>query len=197
MSHPKSVSLRQYVLPYYNYTRETRGWQFGMPPRDVDLANDEFSVLAVQDDGKFFRAGEFSLTRPEETDRGQCPRPHWLWIPVREEDQTRFARVVPPRDGQGSVPLSEFEATNRDRMYAPEGLQAAGHPQTAPDIPFSMDVGRSGDFEVSIGGIILADGHAKNGRLHWIQPAKPAYKLNLWTSHLSRLAWLQVLNPQF
>lgn len=187
------TSLRQYVLPYRNYSRDTEGWQFGMPPKQNDLSHDNLSVLSVHRDGGFFRAGSFSITPPQETRPNQNPLPHWLWIPVRQDGQTQFARVTRPREGPGSVPLSSLRQSDRERIYTAEGLQHVGLHHCPTDLPESFSFTLRGETEVSVGGVIFADAIAKGGNLLWIRPEKASYKLDLWTSHLIRLLELQVL----
>lgn len=175
----QKIFLRQYVLPYQNYTRDAHGWQFGMPDGKVQV---------VQKNGRKFQCSSFDTTRPDETKSGQPPRPQWYWVPVQIDGQTKFACVTSPVESKGSVPLSWLEEMDRCRIKTADGTGGV----LAPDVPFSIYApNHSETVELNAGQLILADVKIGGNRVQWIKPVEAAYKLGLWTSHLSRLAELK------
>lgn len=184
------ISLRQYVLPYWNYATGKSGWQFGMPANNQDVGED-ISVRVVQKNGRTCAVSSFEITRPHETEPGQPPRPSWFWVPVRCGGEKRFASVIPPREAPGSVPLSHLKHSNRERIFCKNEIEKTSRAFTKTDLSFSIPVNHKNRDELRAGNLILADVKIGGGMIQWIHPLKATYKLELWTSHLSRLAELQ------
>ena len=199
----EKISLRQYVLPYSNYATGKRGWQFGMPPASGHPGDEglgeELSVRVIQENGRVFSANSFSVTRPHQTGPDQPPRPDWFWVPVRCGGAVRFASVIPPQESRGSVPLSHFKKTGRERILLKPEAKDSGQPMTKPDLPFAISTTGLDESstenvrsdELRAGGLILADLGTGAGQIRWIRPLEAAFELGLWTSHLSRLAQLK------
>jgi len=186
----QQLSLRQYVLPYRNYVTGETGWQFGLPPGE-NSCPEEISVQVVHKNARTLSISSVETTRPSSTGPNQIPRPGWFWVPVRHGPQTKFASLIPPRDTQGSVPLSRLKQSDRDRIFCKSELQASGRPLTASDLSFSIPAVEE-KSELCAGRLILADLEVGAGQVRWIRPLESAYKLRLWTSHLSRLAELKL-----
>jgi hypothetical protein len=184
----QKISLRQYVLPYWNYSTGRSGWQFGLPPQE---SSESPVVRVAQKNGQTFSASNFSITRPHETRSDQHPMPEWFWVPVRTGGTVKFASVLPPADTQGSVPLSRLRQTSRDRIFSADAAEDHSIPLTATDMPFSVRAEREAS-DLRVGRLILAEVKTAGGLLRWIKPLEAAEALNLWTSHLIRLAQLKL-----
>lgn len=186
------------VLPYFDPDTGDQGWQFGFPPGASVFSGNQVKVrVFLNRTMQCHRKVVYYHKTADE--RGT---PEWAWIhAVDNQNNLQFVRLEAPEQTQGSVPIKTIDRSP-PVIYTPEGISRIPNAEkTEADYPYSIPVPESsqgkGLYVYTVGAdVVIATCLSENDRVLAVWPTPAAFTLQLWTSHIARILYLNASTNQ-